>query len=402
MKRWFHAVAVTLALAMAGMAMATPTEKPVVIGLDAEFGHKTSTSDDAVRAGMRVAIEEINAAGGVLGGRPLTLLEKDNRSVPARGVQNLQEFAQVEDLVAVFCGKFTPVVIEELPVIHELKIPLLDPWAAGDQIVDNGYQPSYVFRLSLRDGWATPAMIEHARQRGVRRIGLLLANTAWGRSNQAAAARHAETHPEVTIVRERWYNWGDDSLNEPYLDVVKAGAEAVILIANEREGSILVKNVAALAGDLRRPLLSHWGVSGGDMVELSGDALHQVDFSVVQTFSFIGDLRPITRRVATAAARLLGVADARAIPAPVGVAHAYDLTHLLAQAIDRAGSTDRAAIRDALERLGRHEGLVRVYDPPFTPERHEALTPGEVFMARFAPDGAIVRIANPPPIGGRH
>ncbi|MBF0426104.1 MAG: ABC transporter substrate-binding protein [Magnetococcales bacterium] len=380
------------------LLLASPEGSPVLVGLDAEFGIENSTSADAIRAGMRVAIEEINTAGGLLGGRPLRLLEKDNRSVPARGVQNIKEFAQVEDLVAVFCGKFSPVVIEELPTIHQLKIPLLDPWAAGDPIIDNGYHPSYVFRLSLRDGWAMSAMIAHAMRRGADHFGLLLPNTAWGRSGQAAARLYAETHPDVHIVSERWYNWGDKSLTESYQKLLDAGAQAILLLANEREGSLLIRNVAALPASERVPILSHFGVTGGKLAQLAGEAMRQVDFSVVQTYSFIGDPSPLAHKVVATIGRILGVNGARAIPSPVGAAHAYDLTHILALAINRAGSTDRAAIRDALEHLGRYEGLVRLYDPPFTPERHEALRPELLFMARYDPDGAIVRITDPQPI----
>lgn len=398
--RWGIGLVVALVWLGSGVVSGGPAPggAPVLIGLDAEFGHKSSTSDDAVRAGILVAIREINQGGGVLGGRPLELVERDNRSVPARGVKNLKELAGLPDLVAVFCAKFSPVVIEELPTIHQLGLPLLDPWAAADPIVDNGYSPNYVFRLSLRDGWAMPAMLDHAAARGARRVGLLIANTAWGRSNQAAAARHLADHPEITLVGERWYNWGDDSLLQPYRELLAAGAEALILIANEREGSILIREVAALPEGERLPILSHWGVSGGALVELAGAALQAVDFAVVQTYSFIGDESPTARRVVEAAGGILGVEGARAIPSPVGVAHAYDLTHLLALAIDRAGSTDRAAIREALEGLGRHEGLIRTYDPPFTRENHEALAPELLFMGRYEGDGAIVRVIHPRPL----
>ena len=76
----------------------------VYIGLNAEGSHPTSTSDDAIKQGLLVAIDEINRAGGVLGGRKLELVEKDNRSVPARAVQNNRELAAMPDLVAVLGG----------------------------------------------------------------------------------------------------------------------------------------------------------------------------------------------------------------------------------------------------------------------------------------------------------
>ena len=85
-----------------------------------------------------------------------------------------------------------------------------------------------------------------------------------------------------------------------------------------------------------------------------------------------------------------GPARPEEIAAPVGVAHAYDLTHLLALAVEQAGTTDRAQVRGALERLREHDGLVRRYAPPFTVVDHDALRSENVFMAVPRSDGSIV------------
>lgn len=61
--------------------------RPVYLGLDGEFGVEQSTSAQAIERGILTAIDEINRAGGVLKGRPLQLVSKDNRSVTARGVK---------------------------------------------------------------------------------------------------------------------------------------------------------------------------------------------------------------------------------------------------------------------------------------------------------------------------
>ncbi len=76
--------------------------------------------------------------------------------------------------------------------------------------------------------------------------------------------------------------------------------------------------------------------------------------------------------------------------APTGVAQAYDLMHILAKAINLARSTERSAIRDALEKVSEHRGLVKLYKPPFTPTRHEALGPAELLMARYNREGVLV------------
>ena len=76
--------------------------------------------------------------------------------------------------------------------------------------------------------------------------------------------------------------------------------------------------------------------------------------------------------------------------AAAGVAHAYDLMHLLALAIAQAGTTDRATVRNALEQLPRHQGLIKTYERPFSPQDHDALGPEQLLMTRYREDGALV------------
>lgn len=372
-------------------ALPGPEPRPILIGLDAEFGRPTATAEDAIRQGILIAIEEINRAGGVLGGRKLALVQTDNRSVPARGVQDTKELGANQDVVAIFCGRFSTVVLETIDAVHEAGIPLLDPWAAADELVDNGHSPNYVFRLSLRDSWAVPAMLDHLRARGYRRIGLLLANVPWGRGNHELLKRLAPTRG-LTITGVEWFRYGDGSVVPKYVVLLKSSPDALVIVTSETEGVELVKAVAAMPAAQRRPLVSHWSITGSDFPALTGAALRKVDLAVVQTWSFVGAHGARVEGVLAAARRLFNLQSTAEIVSPVGLAHAYDLTHLLARAIEKAGSTDRAAVRDALERLGRYDGLVKSYARPFAPDRHEALSATDVFLARYAPDGTLVRI----------
>jgi branched-chain amino acid transport system substrate-binding protein len=360
----------------------------IKIAIDAEFGIPNSTSAQAVRNGAQVAVNEINAAGGVLG-RKLEIIERDNRAVPARSLNNLRELAQDPDVVAIMCARYSPVVVEVLPEIHRLKVLMLDPWAAADSITDNDYSPSYVFRLSLRDSWALQVMMRHALKSGARKVGILLPNTEWGRSSLKAAEATASKDTHQEIVATQWYNWGDASMLSRYEAIRKAGADALLFVANDREAVILVKEMAALPKEQRLPIVAHWGLTGGQFFELTGPALKSVNLSVVQTYSFINKNDPVAIKVLNGLKAVTGSNDPRKVVSAVGVAHAYDLVHLLARAIKQANSTDRQAIRNAMERLGPYRGLVRQLDKPFTAKRHDALTIDDVFMASFAEDGAI-------------
>jgi len=368
-------------------------DAPVYVGFDGAYGVKNSTSAQSIQLGIRAAIHEINASGGVLGGRPLELLIKDNRSVPARGIANLEDFIAQKDLVAVFGGRFSPVLLQQVKHVQEHKIPLLDVWGAADGITDHEYVPSYTYRLSLKDSWAMPAMLKRAMSASGDKIGILLPNSGWGRSNQKALGKALEKTPEALLVGTIWYNGGEHNMLQHYQALIKSGAQAVLLVANASEGSVLVRQLGGRIDVKRVPIISHWGVTGGDMVKASGPTLAELDFSVVQTFSFFNERAKTHKKFRETVAAIQGITDLETIESPVGVGHAYDMTHILAKAIDQAKSTDRTAIRDALEKLGKYEGLVRTYDPPFSSVKHDALAPNLVFFTKYRVDGALVPVS---------
>ena len=152
----------------------TETTAPVNVAVDAEIGLQNSTSAQAIELGMRVAMSEINAAGGVPGGRPLKLMARDNLSMPARALVNRRELAQLPALVAVFGGKFSPVVIDAVPLAHELGLPFIAVWSLADPIIENVTRPNWMFRVALRDSLAMPKMLDVAQARGLQRLGLVI------------------------------------------------------------------------------------------------------------------------------------------------------------------------------------------------------------------------------------
>ncbi|GAB6051549.1 ABC transporter substrate-binding protein [Magnetospira thiophila] len=382
-------IGVLVFLAHLGFASAAQEIRPVFVGLDGEFGLKNSTSAQAIEKGLRLAIAEINERGGVLGGRPLELLTLDNRSVPARGIENIKQFADNPDLVAVVGGRFSPVLLQELPIVHERKVILFDAWGSADGITDHTYQPSYSFRVSLKDQFAMPTLLRQALSSGAKKVGLLLPNTGWGRSNAAAAERYAAQNPDPLLVGTEWYNWGDQDLFPHYQRLRQAGAEALVLVANDIEGSLLVRQMAELPENERLPVMSHWGITGGHFVEACGGALEKVELYVVQTFSLFTADPEIRARVMARAKEMFGIERIEDVDSPVGFGHAYDIVHLLAQAIEAAGTAEREKVRDALENLSVYQGLVRRYDRPFSATDHDALELNDVFVARYLSDGTI-------------
>ena len=366
---------------------------PILIGLDADLSSGSARSGEAIRRGAELAIEEINQQGGVLG-RPLQLITRDHRGNPARGVDNVKEFAAMPTLVAIMGGLHTPVAMKELKTIHRERVPFLIPWAAGTPVIDNGYQPNYVFRVSVRDQYAGGFLVGEALSKGYTRIGLLLERTGWGRSNQKAMTEALERQQRSPVVTE-WFHWGEQDFAPVLEKMYQSGAEAILMVANAPEGKSIVQGMSQRPQPQRMPIFSHWGVTGGTFHQSVGHLLQQVDLQFLQSYSFLQPTESVisARVVEHYCARYgCGGVDQpeKAIFAPVGTAHAYDLIHLLKMAIEQVGSVESSVVRDALEQLPHYRGLVREYRPPFTPTMHDALSAEDFRMARFAEDGAIV------------
>ena len=364
--------------------------RPVVIGLDADMSAGSAQAGEAIRRGALLAVEEINAAGGLLG-RPLVLDVRDHRGNPLRGVINMEQFAQNPDLLAVLGGLHTPVALEELDLVHRERIIFLIPWAAGTGVVDNGYEPNFVFRVSVRDEYAGAFLVNAALGAGYRRPGLLLEQTGWGRSNERAMLQALAEH-DLHAARVEWFHWGVRDMT-PQMDRLRdADADVILLVANAPEGAVAVDTLHRLPDNQRRPIVSHWGITGGGFYGLLETRACLDGLYFLQTFSFLQPQFP--ERAAALFQRYQAAFpetdSPRQIPAPPGTAHAYDLVHLLARAVEQAGTLDRELVRDALERLEFHQGVMRDYAPPFTPNRHDALTADDFRIACFAPDQAIV------------
>ncbi len=371
----------------------TPSsENRLVIGLDADMSSGSAKAGEALRRGIVLALDEINSNGG-LQGKKVQLEIRDHRGNPDRGVDNLIEFSEMPNLLAVVGGIHTPVALKELPVIHEREIIYLGPWAAGTPVVSNGYDPNYVFRVSVRDEYAGGFLVDQACQRNLTKIGLLLERTGWGRSNEKAIT-NALKERGLKPLDIQWFNWGEQRMENQVFNLLKSGCDAIILVCNPLEGAEIVNTMAAVESAERVPIISHWGISAGNFFERAQPALEVVDVTFVQSFSFLhSNLNSKAKSLAACYQRKFPKTDSvRQIFAPVGTAHAYEIVMMLADAVASSESTDSRQVRRAMEQITQYQGVIREYEHPFPKDHHDALDANDFILARFASDGAIVPV----------
>ena len=170
---------------------------------------------------------------------------------------------------------------------------------------------------------------------------------------------------------------------------------------------------------MRLPIISHWGITGGDFFErTAGSDLRQVDLSFVQSdFKNLYEMpASYHREVIERAERLFGFTQppSRRWKAPAGFVHGYDITRLFIEAASQAALTgsaqvDRARIRTELEQLEKPvSGLLKVYQKPYgvfseeAKDAHEALSVSDYVMAKYDEEGWIIPLHTRPMLEENH
>ncbi|MGQ0665270.1 MAG: ABC transporter substrate-binding protein [Pseudomonadota bacterium] len=381
----------TLALAgavIAGLlgASAAVAAEPVKVALVAALSGQSAKSGEGITRGLTLAVEEINARGGVLGGRKLELIRRDDEANPAKGQIAAREVIHQEKVSVIFGGIETPVALAIVPIANRDKVPFMNVWAAGTTITRNGANPNFVFRVSAVDELVDKALVQYAmKTHNAKNPGMMLINNPWGESNEKGLTAAIN---ELKIGRAGVEKFEQNDVDMvPQLARLRAAkADAIFLIASAGPGAQMMKALERMGWTV--PVISHWGISGGRFSELAGNMAKNVEF--IQTYSFFGPQNEVGQKVMAALMKkfpdVKGPGDA--IP-PVGIANAYDAMMLTALAIDKAGSTDGDKIRQAFYEIGPYRGLIKTYAKPFSPVNHDALNENDYIMVRYAGDQIV-------------
>lgn len=376
------AAAVTLNMAMFGGAQAA--EPPIKVGLVAALSGQSAKSGEALTRGLTMAINEVNAKGGVLG-RQLELVRRDDESNPSKGMLAARELVQREKVTVLFGGLDTPVSLAIVPLANQMKVPFMGIWAAGTKITENGAADNYVFRVSAVDELVDEALVKYGVDNGMKKPGMILINNPWGESNEAGFKRALE--------KRSMANAGVERIQDSDLDVVpqltrlkNAGADTLLMVGNVGPSAQVVKSLDRMGWDV--PVVSHWGPAGGRFGELAGPNASRVHF--IQTYVFTENNSPkgdaLLAALKAAYPQIKTLAD---VTPAVGIANAYDALHLAALAIEKAGSTDGKAVRDGFYAIGEYDGLIKHYKQPFTVQKHDALGPDDYLFTHFLNDQIV-------------
>jgi branched-chain amino acid transport system substrate-binding protein len=357
------------------------------IGNSAATTGPAAFGGQSIKMGAEVAIEEINAKGGVLG-KKLSFVQYDDAGAPPRGVDNTRRVALSDKCIAILGGYHSTVAVAQAEPVNEIGIPYVGVLAANTKAVENGQNPNFMFRVSAKDKWVARFLVEQAlKSSKTGKIAFLYENTGWG-NGALPDVKAAMSAAGKELVAAETFNWADQDMTPQVIRARDAGADLVLLWGLDREGNQIVRSMDKVGW--KPTIIGAWGIAG-NLGELAGPLANGVQ--VIQTYTFMGTMDAKKQAFWDKLKAKYNLKDPSEIKMGSGVANAYDAVYIIAKAIEKAGSYDWKKVREALYSV-EYEGIVADYKPAFDakdPERQDAILPKYYKLTAWS-DGKLLPI----------
>lgn len=379
--RWCKQVFCALGLvAIAGVAGAQ-VAKPLRIGLIGPFTGPSSDFGLPMLNGAKLAIDEINAAGGFMG-RMLELVVKDDTATPEVGLQRSQELVQEQVAATIgFCN--TGVAMKSLEVFQAAKSPLIVPCATGTPITAKYPAPeSYIFRTSARDGIQAPFVVEDIVARGWTKVAIFADKTGYGEAGMQDVVKALASKDLKPVFIAR-FDLGVKDLKSELKAAQEAGANVIFSYTVGPEAAVVANGRHALGWKV--PQVGAWPLSFPLFIEGAKEAAE----GALMAQTFVAE--PSNERRRSFLSAYARKYKTRKIAVPMAAAQAYDTVYLLSYAIlsIRNGDLSGPSIKAALENIHRvYYGVTATHERPFSRDDKDAMTSNMLVMG-VVKNGAV-------------
>ena len=340
-----------------------------------------------IKRGTELAIDEINASGGVKG-RKLVLIARDDEHEPRNTVAQYRELVEREKVVGILGATNSASMLAVTPIVNNiLKVPVICPATDATAITENDAkaknQDNYLFRVGMYGTGQANFMVNTVVKKfGHTNVGLLTWTGGWGTTGRGELIRRLE-ELGLSPVADETYDNSDTDMTAQILKLQKAGAQSILNYGLVRENNFVVRTKGQLSDNT--PYVSAWGIAGKAFSNAAEEFAEGVYVSTSATID--GPQSP--ERIAFVNAYRNKYQEE--MVAPVFALGAYDAVYLFKLAIEKSGSAPNQ-IRDGLENITEFKGLIKHFDRPvFTRERHNSLTESDMILTRWT-NGKLLEV----------
>lgn len=332
-------------LALFGLAASVAVAAdPIKIGHYGSLTGKDAAFGVATRKGVLLAVEEINAKGGVLG-RPLEYLVEDIQSKPGESATAVKKLISRDKVVAVIGANASANSLEAGPVCQNAKIPMMAISSTNPRVTEVG---DYIFRICFIDPFQGAVLAKFAHDSlHAKRVALLTAVNSPYSVGLSSVLRQDFTARGGEIVGEQKYNEGDKDFRAQLTAIKSTKPDVIAATGFYSEAALICKQARDLG--LEVPIIGGDGWEAPQLIELGGKAVENTYYSTYfsaendapEVRSFVDRYRKRWNNEVPEAVSALG----------------YDAMYLIAAAMEKCGTTDSAKLRDAIAATKNFPGV---------------------------------------------
>lgn len=344
-------------IAAAGLlAMNVQAADPIRIGSFLAVTGPASFLGDPELKTLKMYVEKINDDGGVLG-RQLELIHYDDAGNASKARNFASRLIRSDKVDIIVGGSTTGATMAAAPMIEQAQIPFIS--LAGAVVITTPVK-KWIFKTPQSDRMAAERILNDMKDRGLTKIGLISGTGGFGSSGREQTLEVAKEIGGIEIVADETYSGSDTDMTAQLTNIRNTkGVQAVLNFGFGQGPAIVTRNYAQLGIDL--PFYQSHGVASDGFLDLAGSSaeglrLPASPLLVPESLPDSDVQKPVVE-----AYKKDYEARWDAKVSTFG-AYAYDGLMLAVEAIEKAGTTDKAAVRDALESIQGHVGVTGTFN----------------------------------------
>ena len=341
----FWKTLLTTVLLLAGLHPAQAAD-PIKIGTFLTVTGPASFLGDPELKTLQMLIADLNAKGGV-NGRPLQLIHYDTGGNAREAVNFVKRLIKKDNVDLLIGGTTSGDTLAVIPDVEKEGIPFIS-LAAAVEITEP--TKKWVFKVAPTDRMAVARIFTDLRQRGLTKIALITGDGGFDKSGHAQILKLAPEY-DITLVADESYGNKDTDMTTQLTKIRAADAQAILNFGFGQAPAIVTRNIKQLGITL--PLYHSHGVASRTFIELAGDAAEgaRLPAAALVVAEQLPDGDP-QKPVLLAYQQRYQAAHG---PVSTFGGHGYDSLRMAVAAITRAGSTDKAKVREQIEKT---QGLI--------------------------------------------
>lgn len=317
-------------------------DKEIKIGTFGPYTGDAATDGTQARDGAILAVEQINKKGGVLG-KQIKLVTMDDQAKAPEAMNVVQKLIQQEKVTALVSGSYSTPTKTVASVVQQSKVPMVVAYAVNPAITQGG---NYVFRAIYAGPAQGAAMAEYVvKEKNLKKVAVLNVNNDYGNTNAEGFTNQTKKLGGEVVISRNFVD-GTKDFKALLTAVKEKNPQAIYIGSYYNEASQICSQAKQLG--ITVPIFGDDGFDSPKFLELGGKSVEGVEFT---TPFFREEPRQIVQDfIKTYKEKFNKEPDMLS-------AQAYDSVLVLADAIKRANSTDKEAIKKALSETKGFEGV---------------------------------------------